>query len=166
MNIQEQLQQDLKVAMRAGEKLRVQVIRMALAALKNAQMATVKAAFDLVGEDGADTIDKTQAISDSAMQDVIAKEIKRRREAADLYRKGKRVDLAEIEDAEAVVLEAYLPPMMSADEIRPLIAATIARLGVGGPAATSKVMPVVMQELKGRAEGRVINQVVRELLSQ
>lgn len=166
MHIQEQLQQDLKTAMRAGERLRVEVIRMALAALKSAQMSTVKAAFDAVGEAGADTIDRTQALSETAMQDVIAKEIKRRREAADLYRKGNRPDLAETEDAEATILEGYLPPMMSADEIRPVVAAAIAKLGVSGPAAMGKVMPIVMQELKGRADGRAINQVVRELLSQ
>jgi uncharacterized protein len=166
MNIQSQLNEDLKAAMRSGDKLRVEVIRMTNAALKNAQMAAVKQAFDAVGEEGADSVDNKQALSDQAIQDVVMKEVKRRREAADLFRKGGRMDLVEREEAEAVILEAYLPRMLSAEELRPLISAMLVELGVSGPAAMNKVMPVAMQRLKGQADGRIINQVVRELLSQ
>jgi uncharacterized protein YqeY len=166
MNVQEQLQNDLKTSMRAGDRLRVDVIRMALAALKNAQMAMVKEAFDKVGEEQADSIDSKQPLSDQAMQDALTKEVKRRREAAELYRKGARPELAEREEAEATVLEAYLPRMLSADELRPLVAEVISGMGVSGPAAISKVMPVLMQQFKGRADGRVINQVAREVLGQ
>ncbi len=166
MNLQEQLNEDLKAAMRSGDKLRVNVIRMTNAALKNAQMATVKAAFDAVGEAGADSIDRTQALSEQAVQDIVMKEVKRRREAAELFRKGGRMDLVESEEAEAHILEGYLPRMLTIDELRPLIAAIIADLGVSGAAAMREVMPVAVQQLKGRADGRVINQVVRELLSQ
>lgn len=166
MDLQTQLNEDLKAAMRSGDKLRVDVIRMTNAALKNAQMAAVKQAFDAVGEEGADRVDRTAALSDQAIQDVVQKELKRRREAAELFRKGGRMDLVEREEAEATILESYLPAMLSADELRPLIATIIAGLGVSGPAAINKVMPAAMQQLKGRADGRIINQVVRELLSQ
>src|SRR5215475_13894364 len=111
MNVQEQLQQDLKAAMRGGEKLRVDVIRMTLAALKNAQMAAEKEAYDAAASAG-DQSDQSRiavTLSETAMQETIAKEVKRRRDAAELYRKGGREDLARQEDAEAEILEAYMP---------------------------------------------------------
>jgi uncharacterized protein len=171
MSIQDQLQQDLKSAMRAGERQRVEVIRMALAALKNAQMAQVKAAFDAAGGEASggaaqDAAEKAGALSESGMQDALAKEVKRRREASDVYRKAGREDLAASEDAEAAILEAYLPRQMTADELRPQIEAAIAALGDVGPADMGKVMPALMQRFKGQADGRVINQVAREVLSR
>jgi uncharacterized protein YqeY len=166
MNLQEQLQNDLKTAMRAGDRLRVEVLRMGINALKNAQMSMVKEAFDAAGEAGAETVDRTTALSDQAMQDVIAKEVRKRHEASEIFRKGGRNDLADREVAEAAILEAYLPRMLTADELRPLVAEQLAQLGLSGQSAMGKVMPVMMQQFKGRADGRVINQVVRELLSQ
>jgi uncharacterized protein YqeY len=166
MTLLDQLQNDLKTAMRARDMLRVGAIRMGINAIKNAQMAMVKEAFDTVGESGADTIDRNQPLSDQAMQDTLTKEVRKRHEAAELYRKGNRNELAEQEMAEAVILEEYLPRMLTADELRPIVADIIAQLGVSGPAAISKVMPTLMQQLRGRADGRVINQVARELLSQ
>jgi len=99
------------------------------------------------------------------MIDIIIKEVKRRRESVDMYRKGNRPELAEKEEKEVVILEAYLPRMLSADELRPQIAAIIAQSGAKGAGDMNKVMPVVMQQFKGRADGRILNQVVRELLS-
>src|SRR5215210_700782 len=130
MNIQEQLQQDLKTALRAADKTRVGVIRMALAALKNAQMALVEAAYDKAAaalpnqvDQDADSIppntpieiDRNAPLSETAMQETIAKEVKRRRDAAEMYRKGRRTDLAEQEEDEAAILEAYLPRQLTAE---------------------------------------------------
>jgi len=168
MNIQEQLQQDLKAAMRGGEKLRVDVIRMALAALKNAQLAMVKEAFDAAGGEAAVesgvAVDRNVALSESAMQQTLAKELKRRHDAAELYRKGGREDLAIQEDAEAAILEAYLPRLLTADELRPLVAEEIAKLGASGIADMGRVMPILMQQFKGQADGRMISQLTREIL--
>jgi uncharacterized protein YqeY len=167
MNIQEQLQQDLKTAMRGGEKQRVEVIRMALAALKNAQIALVKSAYDAAG--GADAgaeVDRTMALSETAIQETIAKEVKRRHDAAELYHKGGREDLATAEEAEAKILEAYLPRQLTADELRPQMEAAIAELGGGGIANMGKVMPALMQRFKGQADGRIISQLAREILSK
>ena len=173
MTIQEQLQQDLKAAMRAGEKQRVDVIRMALAALKNAQMAMVKQAFDAASPPeaaGADqehsvTIDRNMALSEAAMQETLSKEVKRRRDAAELYHKGGREDLAQQEEAEAVILESYLPRQLTLEELRPLLATAIADLGAASVADMGKVMPALMQQFKGRADGRVISQLAREILT-
>src|SRR5215470_8015822 len=122
MNIQERLQNDLKSAMRAHDRLRVDVIRLALAALKNAQIALVEAAYDeavaaapkTLDEHGQVVtpevaIDRNMQLSETAMQETLAKEVKRRHDAADLYRKGGRPELAAQEEAEAAILAEYLP---------------------------------------------------------
>jgi uncharacterized protein YqeY len=175
MNIQEQLQHDLKTAMREKDKLRIDVFRMALAALKNAQIAQVKAAFDTAvkqapaSDDDAEaviTIDRTMPLTEAAMQATIAREVKQRHDAATLYRQGHREDLASQEEAEAAILEPYLPRQLTPDELRPLLAEAISALGGSSLADMGKVMPAVMQQFKGRADGRVISQLVRELLGQ
>jgi uncharacterized protein len=174
MNIQEQLQNDLKIAMRSKDKLRVEVFRMALAALKNAQIAQVKAAFDTAAkqapasddDEATITIDRTIPLSEVAMQATITREVKQRHDAAALYRQGHREDLASQEEAEAAILEPYLPRQLTPDELRPLLAQAISALGGSSLADMGKVMPTVMQQFKGRADGRVISQLVRELLGQ
>ncbi|KPL85733.1 MULTISPECIES: GatB/YqeY domain-containing protein [Herpetosiphon] len=147
MSIQQQLQEDMKNAMRNKEQQRLDTIRMMLASLKNAQI-------DLRRE-----LDEVEAVG------VIQKEAKRRRDAMAEYNKANRPDLAASEEVELAMIEAYLPTMLSADELRPEIAAIIAELGATSIADLSKVMPAAMQRFKGKAEGRVINEVVRSLLS-
>lgn len=171
MLLLERLQNDLKAALKGGDRLRVDTIRMAIDALKKAQMAQVKAAFDAVGGESAGAealaaINRDATLSEAEEQEIITKEVKRRREAADLYRKGGRVDLAEKEEAEAAILQAYLPQQLSEEELRPLVKAIIDEIGATGPADMGKVMPILIQRLKGRADGRMINQVARSLLSQ
>ena len=165
--------------MRGGEKLRVLVIRGALAALKNAQIALVEVAYDKalaaapkqVGEDGQPivpeiTLDRNMPLSETAMQETLAKELKRRRDAAELYHKGGREDLAQQEEAEAAILEAYLPRQLTPDELRPLMQAAMRDLGATSIADMGRVMPALMQQFKGSADGRVISQLAREILSQ
>jgi len=179
MNIEEQLRQDLKDAMRGGEKLRLLVIRGALAALKSAQMAMVEAAYDQavaaapkqIGADGQViapeiSIDNTMPLSETAMQETLAKELKRRRDAIELYRKAGREDLVEQEQAEATILETYLPRQLTADELRPQMEAAIHALGGSSMADMGKIMPALMQQFKGSADGRVLSQLAREILSQ
>lgn len=164
MTLQEQLQQDLKTAMRNGQKLRVDVLRMALAAIKNAQIAQVKAAYDAGTQDA--TLDRNVTLSDEAVQAALAREVKRRREAAEAYRQAQRADLAAQEDAEAAVLDAYLPKQLTAEELRPHVVALIEELGASSPAELGKVMPILMQRFKGRADGRLLSQLARDVLSQ
>jgi uncharacterized protein len=179
MNIEEQLRQDLKTAMRGGEKLRLLVIRGALAALKNAQMAMIESAYDKalaaaptqLGADGQAiapeiTLDHTMPLSETAMQETLAKELKRRRDAIELYRKAGREDLAEQEQAEATILETYLPRQLTADELRPEMEAAISALGGSSLADMGKIMPALMQQFKGNADGRLISQLAREILSR
>ncbi|KAB8143993.1 glutamyl-tRNA amidotransferase [Chloroflexia bacterium SDU3-3] len=168
MALQEQLQNDLKAAMRSGDKRRVEVIRMAMAAIKNAHIAQLKQAYDASAAAATDEstieLDHT-AMSDEAALDVLKKESKRRREAAEVYRSANRADLAEAEEAEGAILDSYLPRQLTADELRPLVAEFIAGLGVASPSEMGKIMPALMKEFKTKADGRVINQVAREVLS-
>jgi uncharacterized protein YqeY len=179
MNIEEQLREDLKTAMRNGEKLRLLVIRGALAALKSAQMALVESAYDQalaaapkqIGANGQViepeiTIDRNMPLSETAMQETLAKELKRRRDAIELYQKGGRQDLAEQEQAEATILEAYLPRQLTANELRPQMEAAISALGASSLADMGKIMPALIQQFKGSADGRLISQLAREILSQ
>lgn len=179
--IQERLTADLKAAMKAGEKARVETIRTARAALQSAQLEAAKQRYDaaaraIIEEHANDSAAREAALAaisadghapldDAAQMAVISKEIKRRRESAEMYHKGNRPELAAKEEAEAAVLEAYLPKMLSADEVKPAVAALIAELGISGPADMGKLMPTLMERFKGQAEGRVLSQVARELLS-
>jgi hypothetical protein len=144
MTLKDQLLEDQKDAMRSGEALRKDTLRMARAAVKNAE------------------INKMAELDDAGVQDVLRKEIKQRRESAEEYEKGKRMDLADKERAEAAILEAYLPAQMSPEEIEAEVRAIIAEVG---STEVSKVMPVAIQRLKGRADGRTVNQVVTRVLA-
>jgi uncharacterized protein len=180
MSIQERLQADLKTAMRNKDKASIDVIRSARAALQNAQLEASKAKYDeLVRELEArfpddpaareaalaeTEPDGSQPLDDAAQEAVIAREIKRRRDSAEAYRKAGRDDLAAAEESEAAILAAYLPQQLSAAELRPLVAELINEQGLQGPAAMGKLMPILMERFKGRAEGRLLSQLARELL--
>ncbi|HEX5688438.1 MAG TPA: GatB/YqeY domain-containing protein, partial [Roseiflexaceae bacterium] len=88
------------------------------------------------------------------------------RDAAEMYRKASREDLAAQEDSEVAILEQYLPRQMTADELRPQLAGVIEELGASSIADMGKIMPVLMQRFKGQADGRVISQLAREILTQ
>ncbi len=112
------------------------------------------------------TLDRDMPLSETAMQETLAKEVKRRYDAAEIYRKGKREELATQEESEATILEAYLPRQLTAEELRPQLAAAIEELGANNIAAMGKVMPILIQQFKGQADGRLISQIAREILSQ
>ncbi len=174
MGLLNTLQDDLKTAMRGGERMRIDVLRMTIAAIRSAQNAAVSARYDALVKAGTDeetaateiaALDKTALLSEAEEVGVLAKESKRRRDAVDAYRKARREDLAGQEEAEAKIIDSYLPTLLTADELRPLVAALMAELGTG-PTEMSKLMPRLMSEFKGRADGRVINQVAKEVLGQ
>ncbi len=180
MSIAEQLQHDLKEAMKAKDKLRVEVIRGARAALQRAQQQAHKeryeAAMRQIEQQYTDADAREQALQalelepqpldEETQQAVIAREVKQRRDSAQTYGNAGEVMRQEQEEAEARILEHYLPRQLSPEELRPQVAAVIAELGASSPAAMGKVMPVLVERFKGRADGRVLNQLARELLSQ
>jgi uncharacterized protein YqeY len=148
MSLKEQLSADLKEALKAKDERRKGVLRFLMAAVHNAEIEA--------GED----------LDDGSILAVISKQVKQRRDSIEEFRKGGRDDLVAKEEAEAALLMDYLPQQMSRDDITAEARKVIAETGAQGPGDKGKVMPVLINKLRGRAEGREINEVVTELLAQ
>lgn len=148
MTLKDRLVEDMKVAMKAKEegKVRLSVIRMARAAIKNAE------------------IDKKIEFSDDQVIEVLAREMKMRRDALEEFKKADRPETVKALEEEMVVLMDYLPQQLSEGEIRQLVQETIATIGAQGPKDLGKVMGALSPKTKGRADGKLVNQVVREML--
>jgi len=148
MDLQSQLMADLKVAMRERDDARKGAIRMALAALKNAR------------------VDKNADLTEEEMLVVLAKEVRQRHDSLSEYEKAGREDLVAEERTALDILEVYMPQMLSEDEIADVAREVIGELGATDPKQMGQVMREMMSRVKGRADGRLVNQVVRELLAQ
>ena len=146
MNFVEQLNESLKAAMRSKNQVQLKVIRELKTRIKMWEIDQIKEA----GE--TDFIKLVQTAA------------KQRKEAIDLYQKGDRQDLVENEQAELDLLETYLPQMMTAPEVADLVAAVILETRAKSISDIGKVMPAVMQRAAGRADGKLIQQLVRTKL--
>lgn len=145
--IKQKLADDLKQAMREGDKVKRSAIRLALAAIKNTEIA------------------RQTTLEDSDILGVIAKEVRQRKESIEAFKQGGRQELASQEEAEMAVLEQYMPQQISRDEIIVEARRVIEEVGAEGIRDKGKVMPQLIAKLKGKADGREINEVVTELLS-
>ena len=145
-SLKQKLADDLKQAMRSDEKVRRSTIRLVLAAINNAE------------------ISRQTALNDTDILGIIAKEVRQRHESIGAFKEGNRPDLVAQEEAELAVLNAYLPEQMTREEIVTAARRVIDAVGAQGPADKGKVMPQLIAQLKGRADGREINAVVTELL--
>lgn len=147
--VREQLRSDLRDAMRAKDVPRRNTIRMLEAAIKNVE------------------IDKRGAeLADSDVLAILQRQVKQRRESIEQFEKGGRDDLAENERVEIAIIEQYLPTQLSRDEVTDRARAAIEQLSASGPGDRGKVMGVLMKELRGEADGSVVNAVVSELLAE
>ena len=146
-DLKEKLNNNLKQAMKSGDTLRRSVLRLVLSAVKNAEIA------------------RQAALEDSDILGVIAKEARQREESIEAFKQGNRQDLLAAEEAELSVLQEYLPRQITRDEIITEARRVIQEVGAQGPGDKGKVMPKLIAELKGKADGREINAVVTELLS-
>ena len=155
MGLKEQLASDLKDAMRAGDAVRRDVLRSLLTAISNTEIARV----NVKAEDAS-----RQALAENDVLDVVQKQAKQRRESIEEYRKGGRADLVAREEAELAIISGYLPQQLSREEVTAAVREVIAETGASGPGDKAKVMPAAIGRLKGRADGRLINEVVTELL--
>jgi len=152
VDLKERLNQDLKEAMRARDRLRADTLRLALTAIRRAEVARTDPRHPQHG----------QPLTEADLLALLEKEVKSREEAVALYRQGGREDLAAKEEAEIAILRQYLPRPLTREEIAAEVARIIAEVGHDFRA----VMPRAAQALKGRAEGRVIQEVVRELVGR
>ena len=147
MDLQDQLMADLKTALRDQDAVRKSAIRMAIAALKNAR------------------VDKNADLTEDEMIAALAKEVKQRRNAMAEFERAGRQDLVASESAELAVLEAYLPEALSEGELVELARQVIAETGANSPKQMGQVMGALMPRVRGRADGRQVSQIVRELLT-
>jgi hypothetical protein len=141
------MQSDITAAMRSGDALRRDTLRMAESAIYNAEKRD------------------RRTYSDDEVAGLLAREVKTRRESIEAFRKGSREDLAAKEEAEIGILSVYLPEQLSADAISALVAEAIAATGASGPKDLGKVMGWLSPKTRGRADGRVVSQLVGKALA-
>ena len=147
MSVTERLNQDMKEAMKAKDKLRLSVIRM------------LKAAFQ------KESIEQKRPLTAEEEVTILARELKQRKDSLHEFEKANRHDLAEQVTAEIAVVTGYLPEQLSEDAVRTVVAEVIAQVGATSASDFGAVMKAVMPRLKGQAEGGLINRVVKDLLS-
>jgi hypothetical protein len=152
MGVREQLADDLKDAMRHQDERRKNTIRSVIAAIKQAETE--------LGPDG-----QRVSLNDADILALIARQARQREDSIAEYRKGGRDDLVAEESEELAILQSYLPQQMSRAEIEAEARQVIAEVGAQGPKDMGAVIKPLMARLRGRADGRLINQVVRELLA-
>ncbi len=149
--LRDQLRTDLREAMRARDAVRRNTIRMLEAAIKNAE------------------IDRRQQSGELGEADILAilqRQVKQRRDSIEQFEQGGRTDLAENERAEISIIESYLPRQLSREEVIERARAVIDQVGAEGPGDRGKVMGALMRELRGLADGGMVNAVVGELLAE
>ena len=148
MSLTEQINADIKAAMLAREKEKLEALR------------AVKAALLLEGtKDGSGEVDDAKGL------EIIGKLVKQRKDASKIFKEQGREDLAKDEDFQIDILSTYLPEQMGEDEVRAIVKETIAQSGASGPQDMGKVMGPVMGKLKGKADGALISQLVKEELA-
>jgi uncharacterized protein YqeY len=142
MSVLSQVQDDVKSALKAGERERVHALRLIADALQKADK-----------ENGAEPVE------------VLQRERKRRLEAAEAYRDGGRAEAAEAEEREAEIISSYLPEPLSDDELHAIVGDAVAESGASSPQEMGKVMSLVMPKVKGRADGKRVSATVKEMLT-
>jgi uncharacterized protein YqeY len=148
MSIKTQLNESMKDAMKSGDEVRKRTVRMALAAVKQAE------------------VDKRIELDDAAVTSLLQKEVKNRREALEEAKKANRADLVEANEAEINILQSFLPKAMPAEDLRALVQAAIAETGASSLTDMGKVMKTVMPKVAGRAPNDMVSATVRELLQK
>ena len=147
MKFLDQLEKDLNQAQKAREELVILTLRQIKTALSNAEIAK-----------------KRQKLTDEEIVKILKSEVKKRKEAIELYRQGGRPELADKEQKEIEIVNKYLPAELGEEAVRETVKKVIVRVGAASPADLGKVMGAVMAEFKGQADGGVVNRIVREEL--
>ena len=147
VNLKQKLTDDLRQAMRDGDTVKRSTIRLVMAAISNAEIA------------------RRGTLEDTDILGIITKEVRQHHESIDAFKQGNRPDLVAQEEAELAVLQGYLPRQMTREEVVAAARRVIEEVGALGPGDKGKVMPKLVAQLKGKADGREINAVVSELLT-
>jgi uncharacterized protein len=148
MSIVEKLDQDIVAAMKSGDRFRLTVLRTLKSDLKNEQ------------------INKGTPLTDDVVIGVLSSSAKKRRDSIEQFGNAGRTDLVDKESAELAILTSYLPQQMSEDDIRKLVAEAIAETGADSPQKAGLVMKALMPKVKGKADGKLVNRLVSEMLAK
>ncbi|NOU85200.1 GatB/YqeY domain-containing protein [Paenibacillus sp. LMG 31460] len=146
MSLSDRLNEDMKQAMKSQDKFKLSVIRMVRSTIKNSE------------------IELKRALDDNEVLDVLTREIKQRKDSLHEFTKAGRDDLADSLKAELVILAEYMPQQLSEEEVKAIVQQTIQQIGASSKADMGKVMTALMPQVKGRADGKLINQLVQQLL--
>ena len=164
MNINNQIQNDMYNAMKSGDKQKANELRTALAKLKDKK---IEKREDLTKEEeikGINDRGKQEALTDSDILSLLQSLVKQRKESIDLYKKGGRNELAEVEQKELEILNNYLPKMMDDSDIKNIVKSVIDEVGATSMADMGKIMPEVMIRGKGLIDGKSAQKFVQELI--
>ena len=148
MQLSEKLSNDYKDALRSGDKSKVSILRMIKAAAKNKE------------------IEKGTSLTDDEIYTIFRMFVKRANESIEQFSKAGRMDLAEKEKEELTIIQNYLPKQLGEDEVKGLIKDAISEVGAAGPKDMGKVMKLVMSKTKGQADGKLVNNLVKEMLEK
>ncbi|MDO8426253.1 MAG: GatB/YqeY domain-containing protein [Deltaproteobacteria bacterium] len=146
MSLRDDISKDVSASLKAGEKEKLSALRMLLSAVKYKE------------------IDLRRPLADEEVHQVVSTLIRQRQDSIDQFRNGNRLDLAEKEEREMEILKAYLPPQLSADELRAIIKKAAADVGAAGQKDMGKLMKAIMPQVKGKADGKLVNDIVKEVL--
>ena len=141
-----QLEQDLKTAMLARDQIKMDTLRMLKSAIKYLE------------------IEKGKDADEAMLLEVVAREVKKRREAAESFKQGGKAEAAAKEETEAAILVAYLPTQLSEAEVQKLVTAAVAKSGAKVPSDMGKVMGILMPQVKGKADGALVSKLVKAAL--
>jgi len=149
MSLKQQIIDDLKSAMKAGDAEKRDTLRMLDSMIKNTEIEKMK---------------RESGLDDSEVQEVVTRAIKQRKDAIAQYESGGRPELAEKEKKEIDILSAYMPEQLSEDEVRKIITETASEINASAKADTGKLMGAVMPKVKGKADGQLVKKIVEEIL--
>lgn len=147
MNLAERLNEDMKQAMKAGEKFRLSTIRMVRASIKNQE------------------IELRRPLSDDEALQIVSRDLKQRRDSLQDFERAGREDLVEQMKGEIEIISQYLPEQLNEEEIKAIVMQTIQETGASSKADMGKLMGALMPKVKGRADGKLVNQLVQQVLS-
>jgi uncharacterized protein YqeY len=146
MSLQDRLRDDLKLALKSKDVCKLSVVRVLLAECKNEEKA------------------RMHLLDDGEVVDVIGREAKRRKESIEAFQAGKRPDLVANEEAALKIITTYLPEQMSRDEVLAVVCEVVGATQAAGPKDKGRVMSQLMPMVKGKADGKMVNEIVTELL--
>ena len=161
--LKEKLQKDLNESLKSGDQLKRLVLGMVMTAVKNKELGKRQQLSKSVSDTGE--LEKQSQLTDEETIEVVASEVKKRKEAMEQFKTGGREELAQKEKSEMDILLTYLPEQLGEDEICAEVQKTITEVGATGIKDMGKVIGAVMAKLKGKADGSTVSRIVKESLS-